>query len=548
MSFKKIFISILIIGVLAVIAAGVWVLQSNSYSKGSLKLEIIADDKAGLAEEMEYLVKYKNNGNTRLEDPKLIFQYPKHSLVEKERVEFELDDIYPGEERTRRFKARLLGTKGSAKVAKAWLKYRPKNLNANYESATTHTTLIKEVPLPFNFLGLPSMVKPGGEVKFDLNYSSNVDYPLSDLRTTIEYPSDFEFKKSKPQGLSETEWKIGMLNKAQGGRIEIQGKLNGKIGEVKRFKAKLGVWQDGEFVTLKESNRGVELGEPSLYITQQINGNPNYVASPGETLHYEISFKNIGEEVFSDMFLAVKLEGNGFDYNTIRAPNGSFKKGDNSVVFDSTQVSKLQFLDVGKEGTVEFWVDVKEKWNPEEEGKPSLTSRVLLDSARERFTTKVNSGLDLKQQAYYHNDMFHNIGPIPPEVGESTQYVVMWKPRTHFGQVKDVKIKSTLPENVELTGNIFPEDESSNFSFDSESREIVWDVGNLKSTSSPNVSFQVELTPKSSQRNSVVNIMESAKISGTDPSTEKDLTATSSPVDTTLPDDKKVSKEDGIIQ
>ncbi|MEF8847177.1 MAG: hypothetical protein V5A57_01985 [Candidatus Paceibacterota bacterium] len=546
MSFKKLFLSVLILGILAVTVAGIWYWNSNSYSKGNLKLEIIGPDKADLAQEVEYLIKYKNNGNTRLEDPKLIFQYPENSLVDKERKEIELEDIYPGQEKTKKFGARIIGKEGEAKVARVWLNYRPKNLSARFESNTTQTTIIQDVPLTFEF-NLPSIVEPGAETEFNLNYFSNVDYPLTDLRVEAEYPSGFEFSQSDPEGLSETEWDVGLLNKAEGGRIKMEGKLNGEVGEEKVFKGKLGMWQDGEFVTLKESSRGVELGEPSLYITQTVNGKSDYTAVPGETLHYEIYFKNVGEEALSNMFLANKLRGQGFDYDSLKAPQGRFKSGDNSVVFDSRNVSKLQFLGTGEEGKVEFWVDVKENWNFGGD-RPSLTNQVFLSQAQEEFTVEVSSDLNLDQVVYLQNEMFRNEGPIPPEVGRGTEYAVMWKPKINFSSVKDVKVESRLPENVELTGKVFPEDATSSLSFDSQTRMLTWDVGELdSSTTTPNISFQIELTPDSSQKGETPTLMKKATITGTDIYTKKEVTATSSAVDTTLL--KDTDKEDhGVVQ
>jgi len=53
--------------------AGYWTWQKNSYSKDILKLELLGKEDATVAEEIEYTVKYKNNGDIRLEEAKLIF-------------------------------------------------------------------------------------------------------------------------------------------------------------------------------------------------------------------------------------------------------------------------------------------------------------------------------------------------------------------------------------------------------------------------------------------------------------------------------------------
>jgi len=137
---KKKFTFFIIILTVILGIGGYWYSQKNIYSKEILKLEILGPSEADLAGEVEYLVKYKNNGNIRLEEPTLIFEYPAYSVLEQEgplRKEIgpkELGEaIYPGEEKTFSFKARLLGKEGEVKTAKAWLKYRPKNLSAWYE-------------------------------------------------------------------------------------------------------------------------------------------------------------------------------------------------------------------------------------------------------------------------------------------------------------------------------------------------------------------------------------------------------------------------------
>jgi hypothetical protein len=512
-----------------------------------LKLEILGPAEAELAQEIEYVIKYKNNGNTRLEEPILIFECPKNSLEcllrDKEesaeekkslRKEILLDTIYPGEEKTFYIKARLLGKEDEIKTAQVWLSYRPKNLTARYESQTSLVTQIKAVPLTLEF-DLSSKIDSGKEISFRLNYFSNADYPLADLGIKTEYPSDFEFEKASPKPLEKTEWSIGLLNKAEGGRIEITGNLKGEVGEQKQFKAQLGTWQDGEFVVLKETIRGVEIVTPSLYITQQINNNPQYVANAGDTLHYEIFFKNIGNDVLNNLFLVANLEGQLFDLQTLKAPAGDFEKGDNSIVFDWRKVSKLQFLQVGEEGKVEFWIDLKDDWqiaNTNEKNQV-LRNKIQLSQAQKEFTTKVNSKLAVLPSVYYEDEVFGNSGPTPSQVGETTTYTIIWQIKNYYNDVKNVRIKATLNNQVRLTGRIFPED--SRFTFDSGSREVVWEVGDLSVGKgildpAPNVAFQIAFTPASFQKGTVIQLVGEATITGEDQFTELSISGKGSAV------------------
>ncbi|PIZ87538.1 MAG: hypothetical protein COX92_01070, partial [Candidatus Nealsonbacteria bacterium CG_4_10_14_0_2_um_filter_40_15] len=342
----------------------------------------------------------------------------------------------------------------------------------------------------------------------------------------------------------------------EGGRIEISGRLTGEVSEEKVFQAKIGSWQSGEFILLKETNKGIAIVKPSLYVSQQINGNPQYVASPGDLLHYQIFFKNLGDESLSNLSLICKLESKAFDFETLRSPQGSFTAGDNSLIFDWKKVPELQFLDGDQEGEVEFWIELKDEWPIESSSdkNPVIKNNVYVSQAKEEFVNKVNSKLVILQKGYFEEEVFGNSGPIPPRAGESTTYTIMWQIKNFYNDVNNVKIKANLPRNAELTGNIFPDTESSKFAFDSQSREIVWQVGDLKmsqgvsGTPAPNISFQIKFTPTGDQRGQTPEIIGTAEISGEDQWTKETLKSQGPAVTTLLPDDATITGEKGIVQ
>jgi len=557
----KKFTIFIIISALVVGIYGLYYYQKNVYSKDVLKLEILGQEETELLQEIKYTVKYKNNGNVRLEEPELVFDYPDNALpadgtslrVVKKSEELG-EVIYPGQEKTFTFTARLMGQEGEVKEARASLSYQPKNLKARYVSETSFTTIIKKIPLNFDF-DLSSKIESGKELKFRLNYFSNVDYPLAGLRIIIDYPSGFEFIDSTPKSLEKTEWDIGLLNKAEGGRIEISGKLAGEVGAEKIFQAKIGTWQDGEFILLKEVSRGITVIKPALYITQQINNNPKFTASPGDLLHYEVFFRNIGEEFLNDMFLLVTLNGSAFDFETVRAPEGDFTPGDNSIIWDWRRVKNLQLLSPQSEGKVEFWVELKDEWEIKnlEDKNPEIKTIIFLSQAKEEFTNKVNSKLAISQKGYFNDEIFGNSGPLPPKAGEATTYTITWQAKNYYNEVKDAKVKAVLPKNVSLTGKIFPQEQTDKITFDSQSREIVWNVGDLAVgqgilTSAPNISFQVAFLPGESQKGQIPEIIGQAEIIGQDEWTGETLRVSSPSINTALPDDGRVSEEQGRVR
>jgi len=546
---------IIIFSVVLVGIAGFWLWQKNSYSKEILKLEIIAPSEITMGEEITYVVKYKNNGDVRLQDPVLIFEYPSGAVPTKNqdtRVTQSLDDIYPGQERTFSFSSRLFGKEGELKEARVLLQYTPRNLNAQFESETTVTTVISHVPITFE-LDLPSRMEAGQDFSFALNYSSNSEYPLSDLRIKIEYPEGFSFTKATPSPIGESEWDVGLLNKAEGGRISIEGFLKGEVQEAKIFKATLGTWKEGKFTLLGETIKGIEITRTRLIISQEVNGASDYVASQKDTLHYVISFKNVSEKTLENLFLVVSLEGRPFDLASIKSDSGTFQQGDNSIIFESKNVSRLRFLGRGEEGRVEFWVNVKEEWEVFSSQDKSfvLRDRIILSDVTEEFELKVNSKLEINQAAYFQDEVFGNQGPLPPQVGVPTTYTVIWQAKNLYNDVQSVKVRAVLSAGVSLTGSVFPAREP--LTFDQVSREVVWEVGDLSAgtgpfETAPSVAFQVRFIPLASQQGSVAQLIGEARIQADDLFTERFLSATDSSINTTLPDDNSVIPQMGQIQ
>jgi hypothetical protein len=549
---KKIIFIILICLVIIGLALFL-VYRQSMFSKEILRLEIIGPEKVAAGDEVEYTIKYKNNGNFALEKPKLTFYMPDNSLTEdgKLMVVKDLKDVYPGAEDVVKIKTRLLGKEGDLKISKASLSYTPKNLSVRYESDTTFTTKIDTVPLTLDF-DIPSKVEKGKDLQYSLNYFSNIDYPLENLSLKIDSVSGFDLKSTNPSSLDNLEWKLQTLNKAQGGRITVSGTVSSSAEQNLKFSASIGMWQGGNFVVIKQTEINAEVIQPLLYISQQVNGSSDYVASPGEVLNYKVSFKNIGSGAFDNLFMIVRLNSPALDMSTIQASGGQAQSNDNMIVWASDRNPQLRHLNSQEEGEVNFSVKVKSDWNNSNQDQDNavINNEVNISQITQKFSVKINSGLMISQKGYYKNSEIANSGPVPPQVNKETTYTIVWDIKNYFSDAKNVKVKAVLPENVSLTGKLMPQNELSKFSFDSASKEIVWSVGDILAGTGVagdpvSLSFQVLLKPLLSQKGKVAPIIGAAQISGENQFTNTTITAQDSGIDTSLPDD--FSGEDGGV-
>jgi len=552
------FVKILVVVILILAAAGYGFWRKNIYSKEGLKLEIIGPSEVSLGQEVEYVVKYKNNGEFRLENPNLVFIAPEFSIKDDKiynRETLESDRlggaIYPGEEKSFTFKFRMIGRAGEAKIAKASLTYQPKNLSARYESATTFTSTMKEAPLDFD-MDLASTVEADKNFHLKINYLSNIDWLLTDLRVRVDYPAGYAFLQSSPKSFDKDEWVIPVLNKNQSGVIDIVGQLSGALDEGKVFRARIGIWKDGQYMQLREIERGTKIVKPTVALRQTINGDANYTAKPGEWLHYEVYYKNVSGGELYNLVLISNLEGDLYDLTTVKTETGNFRSGDNSLVFDWRQNGQLGYLPSMDEGRVEFWVKLKDDLSRIH--RPELTNKVMLGPAREEFATKISSKLELAQKAFYSDEIFGNTGPLPPRVGTATTYTITWQAKNYYSNVKDVKVRAVLPPEARLVADkIFPESFAGGLAYDEVSREIVWTIGEMSAgqglVSNPlNISFQVAVAPMNSQIGGTAGIIGQAAIKGQDSWTETLLESLSPALDTASLSDFALAENSGIVQ
>lgn len=526
---NKTVVTLIVLAVACVMFFIFW--QNMSFSKEILKMEIIGPEKASVGEEIEYIVKFKNNGTVRLENPELTFEFPEGAIIDdgtriQRKSSDEIQgDIYPGQERTIKFITRYLGKENDVKTVKATISFQPKDLKSRNEVTTSFTTILGEVPINFS-LDVPAETASGKAFSFRINYSSNVNYPLKDVSFMIQYPDGFEFLYSQPKGLENTQWDIPILNETGSGKIEVSGILTGNSQEQKIFRARMGIWQDGNFILLKESIKGVQITSPSLYITQRVNNNEDYIASVGDHLHYEVFFRNLSESPSTNMVLIIRLEGSSLDFNSIIAPDGKFESGDNSILWEPKNIPQLQYLDPGEEGKVEFWVDVKKNWTMKNlaDKNPTIKNKVMINTSRGEFVTKIGTSLEAKQNIYIEDKYFDNSGPYPLEAYQKTYLTVEWTAKSTFNDIGEAVMKTVLPDNVIYENKIYPE--GVDLVFDENTRELVWNIGTIEAGSgslkqAKSCAFQLSVTPQTIEQDII--LLGSAQVSGIDQWTNKSL-------------------------
>ena len=503
----------------------------NSLSRSDMRLEILGPDQVVAGQEVEYIVKFKNNSNSKLEDIRLTVEFPSHTVLDGGgraaiRDEKEIGSLQPGDEKSFSFKARMFGAIRDAKKIQVLLMYRPAGIKARFPTKAEFSTVIKEVPINLA-MEAQSKIESGKEIKLSLNYGSDIDFDLKDVKIETQYPANFDFISGDPKPEGHNYWPLNELKKGENGKIEIRGYLSGDVGAKKTFKAKIGFSHEGEFVSLKETEFSIGVEEPAIDISETVNGSERYGANLGETLNYEIKFKNISDQPYHDLFMGVRLKGDLFDLSSIKAEGAQIDSATSAIIWEPNATPELKLLAPGEEGTVRFSIKTLSQI-PREFRSPGLISKVIVGQNQKEFITRVNSKLDLAQTVQINDDIFLSEGPVPPVAGEANLYTIFWDVKNYFNDAKEIVIKATLSGNVEFMGTVSPESESQNVSFNNDSKELVWNVGDVAAGIGLRdkrriLAFQIRLTPPLSQAGQYAPLIEKTSISGLDDWTKKDL-------------------------
>lgn len=573
--YKKFFLGALGFFALALVFAGFTFLRGgNAVSSKYINLTILGKTFADGGEQIPFQIEIENGNNADLELVTLFIEYPEggvdgSSLVRTKR---DLGTIRAGESLVEDVTLQLFGQEGSEQEITARLEYRVQGSNAIFEKTTNHNLVLRSSPIRLAVAALDTSV-PNQEITYTVTITSNGTETLQNIMVEASYPTGFRFTQSEPDvSLGENIWIIGDLPPGAEREISITGTLSGEEDELKTFRAAVGTQEPGNerkigavYQTLAHVT---ELKQAFLDARILVNGvsDPRVVVEPGKDIDITVEWQNTMSTPVTQAEIKLAFSGNAYDKRGVGMIfNGFFDSNINTVVWSPVQNQALVTVDPGESGNFTFRFTPKSLASPEglvyapvvqlatsvraiQEG-----GEILQASNVDQKTVAITSDLRLTQKTLYYSGPFTNTGPMPPRAEESTTYTVVWQLSNSSNKVRGTVLKTSLPPYVAWKGVVSPANASSALSYNSVTREITWDIGDIErgvgfsGTSPQEIAFQVAITPSSSQAFTAVDITKPVVITATDSVTESVITVTKNPHTTRLVGDSSTIGGNGII-
>lgn len=555
---------------------GGWAFRSFDKSRVELEIDIPKTIESG--EKVPIIINYINNNRTAFTDAELYLEYPPDSLplgegftkpVYSFTKKVNIGSVASREKGKLEFPAIIFGSLGEEKEVKIRFVYTPVNFASSFENEYSKILTVNKIPLSLNWNFTKEAVSGQTfEAKlFLINNSLNDFY---NLRINAEYPPGFTFDGAEPApSEGQNTWDFAKIASNSEQTIILRGHLIGSSEQNQSFKARLGILRENNgvrsFILYDEIKTSAKIIMPPLFILQSASGLKDDIVEPGDVLNFRINYKNTMNVSIEKAEVAVNLSGSALDFTTLEIEKGSFDTLKNIISWRGGEAPELNILSPGEDGTLNFTIRLKKLLPIEKFSDKNFTitsvARISSQSVsapligtditgEHSLTLKVSSQIELRQKGYYFESPISNSGPIPPKVGETTTYNIIWQITDSSNDIENVKIESYLPAYVSWQGQIEPK--GANISYDSQTGKIVWNVGKLAAHTGilypvKQVAFQIGLTPALNHLGKIIDLIGEAQISGQDDFTGKILQDFSPVIMTDIRDDPRINHGQGVI-
>jgi hypothetical protein len=226
----------------------------------------------------------------------------------------------------------------------------------------------------------------------------------------------------------------------------------------------------------------------------------------------------------------VVLKGDFLDWDTLKDEYGGRISG-NTIIWTKENIPGLENLSYNEDGEINFSIGIK-SYTDDDLGKSlevqsyaqfNINNKQIgaNDSKSNNIVTKINSDLRLNEKILYfdENNLPVGSGPFPPKVAQRTTLKVYWQIDNNLHELSNAKVVTKLPDYIFFEGG--EKTSVGGISFDSDSRSVIWDIGNLPvSTYRAQASFSIGFVPTERQRNTLLVLISDSTVSAIDQDTK----------------------------
>jgi len=446
-----------------------------------------------------------------------------------------LGQIASGATVTRTVKAVVFGGAGQALLFPISFSYGTAGSNSTFVKESSYTLSVSSTPLSVSIDTLSETIS-GKPLTFTLTVRSNANVPLENVLLTVASPFGFSVTGSSPL-MSGSNFLLGSLLPGEKKTVTLTGILVGQENEQRVFHFSVGTAKSASDQTLAVSymtqDATVTITAPFIITTLALNNNtrPDVVVTSGSRHSVTVSYVNTLNTAVTNATVAVTLSGSAVDYNSIQTTSGFYRSTDHTIIFSRDTDPSLATLAPGASGIGSFTFSTLPAHAIG--ATPTATFTISVSGTRvgqtnvlEHVSASFVKTVKIATTITLSASSLHISGSIPPRVGQTTTYTIVWNARNGLSSIADGIVSAVLPSYVSYNDLA---NGAGSFSYDSGSRMVSWNIGDIAQGANAQGTFQVSFTPSSSQVGSAPPLTSALSFSGHDRFAGVQITASADP-------------------
>lgn len=524
---------------LSAIASGLGYLvfgpNRQATTESEVTLEIESVDHVGSGDQLELTIHYANTGAAAIASGTVEVLFPQGFYFKSSDPQprdasnnkWDISDVAAGTEGTITVTGQLVGQKDETKDFTALLTYTPVNFSSDFQQSA-HTSVTLDDSIIQLETTVSDQARTGETLQHLLKFTNTSSLPLVNVRAFVEYPEGFDAQTADPTATrSDNTWVFDEIAPNETKEITIDGTVTAEGGTTLQMITQVGIEEpDGFFNIQTEVTNDILVVNPEVALSLTA---PEF-AGAGDTLTYDIVIENTSEVAIDNIDLLLDFTGEALE---------------------STKVSldTIDTLEPGKKQALTHTATVK---SPLPDDVSSIVANLKIENATvgganvefsqtAETTTQLQGSMTLGAEARYYDDDLSKIGsgPIPPQVGSTTSYVIRWSVTADGGDMNDVKIQTVLPDGISYV-------RSSNNSIDHSNGTVTMTLDTLAGGSTESADFTVDVTPTKDDKNKLLVLLNESIATAIDSQSQQTVQIQAGQVTSKLTNDPGAD-DDGVV-
>ncbi|MFZ6014845.1 MAG: hypothetical protein ACOYUZ_00620 [Patescibacteria group bacterium] len=576
-------ISAAVLFLVALAWAGVYFFKTyQGFSGKGLELSIEGPEKISLGEETTYFINYRNPLHEPLASAEVRINFPADFMIthanpslRQEGNVWTLGALAAEEQGTITIRGKFTGALGTISAVQAIATYRPANYSSDFEAMATKQIEYADTVME-GWIQTPEKAVPGDNTSLIYHIKNTGSEALTKLQVRIKVPEGFAIDM-KSIDTTQVEGRIFTknipgLSAGSSTEVAIVGTFATGYGGDAEVSAEAGtLGADGEFLPMQKAEAVFPVLAGDLSLTMVVNGSNQAKRglAYGEILHGIIGYENTADEALKDITIKIKMEtidsnsGEVLTNVTLVDEGGisssaTTTKTEGAMIWSRDSLADLGELSAHGGGDIDINIPlvkaaptkgaVAMKLSLEAEikavGDTELNRTIHMEPMI--FVMKSDARLSAEARYYSEEGAPYGEGPLPPIVGQSTKYRIIWTIDKTVHGISDIDVSADLPRSVTFV--TVATTSAGTVEYNAEDRQVHWKLNRMpQEVNQAEAWFDVSITPQPADDGRFATLLEEVTLQANDDDTKEQLLQVIKRISTDLQNDEKASGK-GVVR